>query len=565
MWRSRAILCCLCVSFIFKCDAQQYGFAVSFSDKHGTGSISSPLAFLSQRSIDRRNTQHLLVDSTDLPVRQQYIDSVLQLTGGVLHVVSKWLNLCVILVPDSSTIVNLRSQSFITNVKWVGYYSATQHLKTTPTGKTTAEMNTLQAAKTTGSSGYYGLTYSQTALVHGDYLHDQGYKGEGKLIAVLDEGFVHADIHPGLYNMRQSGQMVDQHDFVYKTSNVYSYADHGFGCLSTMAGNTPGHYVGSAPNAEYALYVTENLINDQPIELYSLLAGTERADSVGADIISASIGYDLFDPPMNGASFVFARDFDGRTTVAAKAANYATSKGMLFVATAGNDAGFPGWTGQILTPGDADSALTIGNVDLTETVDASSGLGPNVAGVMKPDVCGMGVDAYVLYQDSIYGTATGTSLSTPQIAGWAACLWQAYPGATPYMIRHAIDQSADHYNNPGPSIGKFGLGYGVPNFQTAMQILSVTNPPDPYKTNWISVIPNPAKDVLHLFVNSQTAETFSFVLSDLNGKVVGNSKSQVSAGLKMNIDLPIPNIPSGIYMLHAVGSRQEQVIKVVKD
>jgi len=44
-----------------------------------------------------------------------------------------------------------------------------------------------------------------------------------------------------------------------------------------------------------------------------------------------------------------------------------------------------------MTPGDADSALTIGAVDVNGIVADFSGYGPNAAGQVKPDVCAMGV------------------------------------------------------------------------------------------------------------------------------------------------------------------------------
>jgi hypothetical protein len=114
-------------------------------------------------------------------------------------------------------------------------------------------------------------------------------------------------------------------------------------------------------------------------------------------VISESLGYDLFDNPADGQ--VFATDLDGKSTVGAKAANMATKKGMLFVATAGNDGWppIPGWGNHILTPGDADSALTVGAVWSTGAVALLSGYGPNASGRVKPEVCGMGMSASTFY------------------------------------------------------------------------------------------------------------------------------------------------------------------------
>lgn len=558
MWGRYCILFCICVSFALKSNAQQYGYAIFFTDKQGSsGSLSSPLSFLSQRSIDRRATQGIAIDSTDLPVSEVYTDSVLKLTGGVVHVFSKWLNVCVIYVFDTTTIASLRGKSFIKDIKWVGYYTTTQHLKLTPTGKLQSEIDNLKWMKTTGTSAYYGNTFAQTTLVNGDYLHDKGYKGQGKLIAVLDAGFLNTDVHPGLDSVMASGRLVDVHNFIDKSDVVYADNEHGFYCLSTMAGNTPGSYVGSAPYASYALYVTEKEPGDQPIEIYSMAAGTERADSIGTDIISISLGYNTFDVIPN-SDYVFARDFDGKTTIGAQVANMATKKGILFVASAGNE-GNPSTAGWILTPGEADSALTVGNVDSHGYPANNSGSGPNAAGVVKPDVCAMGTDTWLLSGTSSMATSSGTSFATPQIAGWAACLWQAFPHATPYMIRNAINRSADHYSAPG-----IQLGYGVPNFQAALQILDVKNIGNPYDGNWITVMSNPIKEIINLNANLLTEDRIEFRLYDLSGRLIYHTQETINAGNTNPVTISLAGLPVGIYILHATGNKHNKVIKIVK-
>jgi hypothetical protein len=68
--------------------------------------------------------------------------------------------------------------------------------------------------KTTGSSAYYGTAYDQTKLVNGDYLHDRGYKGKGKLIAVMDEGFAGVNTGPVFDSLMKSGRLADTRNFV---------------------------------------------------------------------------------------------------------------------------------------------------------------------------------------------------------------------------------------------------------------------------------------------------------------------------------------------------------------
>ncbi len=543
-----------------KASAQQFAFRVSFTDKNNTPySLSSPTAYLSPRAIARRTTQGIAIDSTDLPVNQTYIDSVLTLTGGKWHSSSKWMNNCTILLAaaDSANIINLSGKSFVSEVKLIAYYPFILHK---PSSSPTSPATNIPAKKTTAFDiSYYNNNWNQTQLVKGNYLHANGFMGQGKMIAILDAGFVDAHTTVGFDSMWNSGRVRDSFDFVWRSGNVFQQDNHGTVALSTMAGYAPGNYVGAAPLAEYAFYLTEIGGSDQPLELDNMLAATERADSIGADIISESVGYDIFSYPP-GAGQVFATDLDGKTTVGAKAANFATKKGMLFVATAGNDGGgYPGWGNHILTPGDADSALTIGNTDQFGNIHASSGYGPNAAGRIKPDVACQGQPATVLFPSGA-GAQSGTSFSTPQIAGWAACLWQANPTATPYHLRQAIIRCASHYSTPGAQIG-----YGVPNFQCTQQLLHVVDTPPPFTTaNWLIPMPNPFNGEVRIAVSPDSDNNVDFQLMDVTGKTILSFSRYLFKGNNTPITLSLTWLPGGIYMLKAVSPTQQKVVRLEK-
>ena len=553
MCRKLILSCLLLVLIASAANATQYAYQVTFSDKNGTVPFSDSLSFLSARSMSRRDRQGIVLDSTDLPVTKAYVDSVLTLTGGKLHEVSKWLNLCVILVNDPSQVAALSGVSFISNVQQVGYYSTFLH-RNGASSNSTAPLH-----KTTASgSSYYGYTWNQTLLVNGNYLHDNGYRGYGKLIAVLDAGFIAVDTHPGFDSLRNEGRLVDAHNFTLDTSYVYGWDTHGTSVLSTMAGNIQDSFVGSAPKAMYALYVTEDDLSEQPIELINMLCGAERADSLGADVITSSLGYNLFDNTAYGLSF---SQLDGKTTTAAIAANMATRKGMLFIASAGNEGTTSGWN-QILTPGDADSALTVGSVQLTGVNAASSGYGPNAAGQIKPDVCALGQFAYV-FTETGYAQEDGTSFSTPQIAGWAACLWEAYPDATPARVRHAIIHCADHFNDPGVQIG-----YGIPNFSCVyLNFNSTDTPVIPADGSDLTVmVPNPLSGILSITVTLRTPQTINFRLVDIAGRQVTSFSSAMGAGKNAALQYNIANLAPGMYFLKAMSaSGKEVTLKVVKD
>lgn len=543
-----------------KAVAQQFAFRVSFTDKNNTPySLSTPAAYLSPRAIARRTTQGIAIDSTDLPVNQTYIDSVLTLTSGIFHGSSRWLNLCVVLLPDSSLIHNLNGKAFVSGTKLVGVYSTALHFK--QTGPQLAPNDQSNARKTTSTeSDHYGNTWEQTSIVKGNYLHNNGFSGAGKLIAVLDAGFSGTDTHPGYDSLRNSGRITDVRNFALASNNVYGYDDHGTKVLSTMAGyvvnSIPNNYVGSAPFASYALYVTEHGPSEQPIELYNLLFASEHADSIGADIITTSLGYNTFDDP--AYNFVFTTDFDGKSTIAAKAANAATKKGMLYIASAGNEGGGP-WN-NILTPGDADSALTIGSVTSGLIPWITSGYGPNADGQVKPDVCALGHFASVFTASGGYAALDGTSLATPQIAGWAACLWQANPTATPYQLRQAIIRCASHYSTPGAQ-----MGYGVPNFQCTEQLLHVVDTPPPFTSaNWLITMPNPFSGEVRIAVSPDSDNNVDFQLMDVTGKTILSFSRYLFKGNNTPITLSLAGLPCGIYLLKAVSPTQQKVVRLEK-
>lgn len=533
--------------------AEQFAYIVRFTDKNNTTySLSSPLSYLSARSVKRRATQGIAIDSTDLPVNRTYVNEVLSLTGGVLHGTSKWLNLCVILVSDSALIHNIETRPYVATIRMVGYYAGSLHGQA-PDGS--VPLANHQGLKKTWDGSDYGNTWMQTGLLHGEALHNAGYTGNGKLIAVLDAGFTDVDTHPGFSSMLTNGRLIEKRNFVLGTEDVFAYDTHGTHALSTMAGYVPGTFIGSAPMASYALYITEDNNSEQPIELTNMLNACERADSAGADVITSSLGYNLFDNSAD--NFVFATDFDGKTTIAAQAANMATVKGMLFVASAGNEGG-GGWN-MVLTPGDADSALTIGSVDYSGISAFNSGYGPNAAGRVKPDVVGMG-QAAAIFLGSGYGNQSGTSFSTPQIAGWAACLWQSFPAATPYQVRDAITRCASRYTAPTTQ-----QGYGIPDLGCSKVVLGVDDIGLFTSAQWISVAPNPVGDVIHIEAAPDEDGLVAFRITDISGRVVLTAQKTFNRGYNSTFVLPVGDLPSGIYLLHAETATQRQVVKLVKD
>lgn len=530
----------------------QYAFRITFTNKDGAPDTSIPLILLSQRALDRRMAQGIALDETDRPVSPDYIDSVFSLTtGGKLHLTSRWLNHIVLLLTDSSQMLNLQSKPFIKSTQYIGYYSTALHKGIADDEEQKKRFK--RNAKTTGTAAYYGQTYDQTSFVNGDYLHDLGFKGSGKLIAVFDEGFLNLDNASGFDSMRQAGRLKDRYNFPSASTTIIP-ASHGTKALSIMAGNLPGSYVGCAPHAEYAVYCTEIIGTEQYLEMDNLLAAAERSDSIGVDIISCSLGYNDFSGP--ASPHLTYGQINGDSTIAAKAANMARRKGMLFVASAGNDGALT-WK-YILTPGDADSAFTVGVTDnMSYNVNSNSGYGPNSSGKIKPDVCMPGPTEF-LSDGNSPAHETATSWAVPQLAGWAACLWEAVgPAITPAQLYDAIIKSANMYNNPDNH-----AGYGVPNFKVAYELLGVKKT-EPKYPGWVSLQPNPVGDVLSMNIYSDKQAQSYIRIIDISGKMVVNTVQKLDSGNQL-ISIPVSHLPSGIYLLKVATDEKEAAIRMQK-
>ena len=188
----------------------------------------------------------------------------------------------------------------------------------------------------------------------------------------------------------------------------------------------------------------------------------------------------------------------------------------------------------------------------------TSGFGPNAAGQIKPDVCAMGQPANVIY--GTYTQNSGTSFATPQIAGWAACLWEANPTATPYQLKNAIRQCASLYNSPNSH-----YGYGIANFMCTTWLLSkIDSPPIGTNANWVATLPNPFNDNIDVVINTTADQHIDFELMDITGRIILHFEANITISNNQPISINTKYLPKGIYLLKAVAATQQMVIKVVK-
>src|SRR5450631_2350394 len=104
----------LLLFFFQQVSAQEYKFLVRFRDKNNNGfSLSDPSSFLSAKSILRRQRQNIPIDSTDLPVSAIYVDSLSSIASVKVLNRSRWFNLVLITVADTSVLQSICALSFV--------------------------------------------------------------------------------------------------------------------------------------------------------------------------------------------------------------------------------------------------------------------------------------------------------------------------------------------------------------------------------------------------------------------------------------------------------------------
>ena len=424
-------------------------YFVSFADKPQTDTPA-----LSERALEQRAKWNIATDELDYPVSAFYLDS-LQRMGIQIHHTSRWFNGAT--VEMSTTLAaQVEAISFVTNVQMTRDDSY-------PIYGAVKRSALLGGSRSSRSSGGRSGTDEQLDLFNLPPLHEAGFEGQGILMAICDGAFNNANTMSCFRHDQELGHF----DFTDDTDGFYgSSGAHGTECLSAISGIQDDFY-GAATRADYYLMRSEEMPSESPKEMDNLVAALEKADSLGVNVFSVSLGYAYFD---NDAWTIRQEDLDGKAYRCSRAATIAARKGMLVCVAAGNE-GNKEWH-TISIPADADSILTVGAVDTDSVIGAFSSFGPSADGRIKPEVCAVGVQTTLINPSGTIVTSNGTSFATPLIAGMAASLWSALPDENAMQIRERILQSSNRYRNPDMQ----QYGYGIPNAWLAYTMpLSVGN------------------------------------------------------------------------------------------
>ena len=440
-------------------------FFLQFANKAG-----SDVVCLSPTALEMRQERGIAIDSLDYAVSPLYLDSIRSMGAKVLHT-SRWMN--------GATIE--ASYQFMDAIKQCSFVDTLYLTRLTNEsfGIPSVSLRKMEAvSEETIDKPGSDQQINQLNLLP---LHQLGFKGKGIRIGVADGGFYNANTLASLPHEQCLGytDLTDDKDDIFGSTG-----NHGSLCLSAIVahkevsdGTSVGTftYSGTATDAAYYLFKTEEHSTESPKEIDNWVAAIEMADSLGLHIVSTSLGYTTFDDEQ----FNFAySDMDGLTSRGALASRIAARKGMLLVTAMGNE-GNKNWH-YLSTPADADSILSVGAVNKDRAIANFSSFGPAADGRVKPEVCAMGEGTSLInpFNDAVM-SGNGTSFACPLIAGMAASLWSALPTATNMEIRDLIIRSCDRYHQPHEH-----YGYGIPDawkaYTSATTDLPSTTRPTPY-------------------------------------------------------------------------------------
>ncbi|MGB3548643.1 MAG: S8 family serine peptidase [Saprospiraceae bacterium] len=434
-------------------------YFVGFADKQGTPlTVNDADRLLSERALARREKTGMKLTQDDLPVSPAY-EAAVRAAGGTVWLRSRWMNGLVV----SATPAQRDRIAKLSSVDTLYYVAPYQYDRTSAVPVLpNFDRPAPRFDRDTVSETFYGAGYKDLRRMGGDSLHRMGYRGAGMLVAVFDGGFPQVN-YPGFLGYPNADVLPANYDVVQQDETAFDGGSHGATVLSTMAAHHPFFIIGTAPEARYICFTTENGQGEHRLEEINYAIALEIADSIGVDVVNSSLGYTTFtDKTMNYRY----EDMNGNRSPASLAIDKAFARGMIVVTSAGNEGG-DAWK-YISVPADSKSVLAVGALHQEREERASfSSFGPTFDGRVKPDVMAPGSRvAAVNGAGRGISYHSGTSLSAPLVTGLVACLWQAFPDKTNAQIVDALRQTSSRYATPD---GEYG--YGIVNFAAAYRLL----------------------------------------------------------------------------------------------
>ncbi len=411
------------------------------------------LSNLSQRAIDRRikNMGKEIINYDDLPIQDNYKEQLRAIGIKIVHELN-WFN---------SVSAYLTDQQ-INQVKTLPFIKSVEPVKEIRFQNSDKSDNDLLKNNQSDSIINYGNSFKQINLSDVPLVHSKGIYGNDVIIGILDSGFDWKK-HESLKNRK----VIGEYDFVFNDSVTANQSgdspnqdSHGTYIFSLLAGYKDSVMIGPAFNSTFILAKTEDIRSETNVEEDNYAAALIWMESLGVDITSSSLGYNIFD---SGYSYTYS-DMDGKTAIVTKVAELAFQRGVSTFTSAGNE-GNTQWK-YIIAPADGLSIIAVGAVDEFGIRAGFSSIGPTSDGRIKPDIVAFGVNTFGAVAGTVngYKLNSGTSTSAPIASGVAALLLSAHPYLKNTQIRSIILETASNSSDPNNQIG-----YGIISAKNAIE------------------------------------------------------------------------------------------------
>lgn len=415
------------------------------------------LNLLTPRAVERRKkiSGDEIIDYSDIPVRQDYLNHLQNAGIEIVHKLN-WFN-CVSAFLNDDQIDLVKSLPFVKSVERV------KHLKFKDDFKSDLSINKiLFSPGNVHTNLNYGNSFQQLYISEIPAVHDFGITGHGVVIGLLDSGFDWKN-QPSL----KDAKVLAEYDFVFndphtanESNDIAKQDEHGTYVLSILGGYDEGEIIGSAYGASFLLAKTEDVRSELIVEEDNYAAGLEWMESMGVDITTSSLGYSDFDDEETSYKY---EEMNGKTAVCTRALEFAFKKGIVTISSAGNE-GNTEWK-YITAPADGFNVISVGAITKDSLIASFSSRGPSADGRIKPEVVANGVSVYGANKyDRGYYSASGTSASSPIVAGIAGLLLSVYPHLNNQQVRKILIESASHPDNPDND-----FGYGIASAKRAVE------------------------------------------------------------------------------------------------
>lgn len=513
--------------------AQVDRYVVFFSDKAGTPySVSEPQQFLTARSIARRTRRGIPINVNDLPVNESFVNQV-RATGVSVYYRSRWMN-CVLVEADPAELPAVQALGFVNRVEKVAPGNVFSGGR-------------IKQFKNRGEAGIASATLSQLTMLGIDEMHEEEVRGAGVQVAVFDSGFEGVKTAAPFLHLFSDNQVKGVFDFIGNSNEVYRYDDHGTEVFSVIAAEST-NYTGGAPDADFYLFVTEDVKSEYRVEEYNWLFAAERADSLGVDVIHSSLGYNTFDD----SSMDYEKsELNGTTAIISQAARMAIDRGIVVVSSAGNE-GNNSWR-LVTPPSDINGIIAVGAITSSITKSSFSSVGPTADNRIKPDVVALGSGTAVVRPNGTVGSTSGTSVAAPLVTSLVAGLLQRYPDLTPARVYELITTTASQASVPDNL-----LGYGVPSYPAIRNALVDLKPIED-----ITIYPNPVPGTARILLK-KTQQNVHVIIYDMNGHIL--QEKRVDVTWKNNpLDIDMSMLPRGVYLVKVKTNDNFKTEKILKE